>query len=82
MLSGRLWVPVGKGPFPAVLLVPRAGPMVGGEKELLDSIGEILSDAGNVAFIFDSPGQGKSQGGFIGLDDRKRIRNIDQHFRT
>ncbi|RKY42569.1 MAG: hypothetical protein DRP85_02215 [Candidatus Makaraimicrobium thalassicum] len=76
ILSGKLWIPDGEGAFPAVLVVPKDGPMAQGEQYLLDSFGEFLSASGFVVLVFDSPGQGKSQGSFMGLNDGKRIRNI------
>ncbi len=76
ILSGRLWIPDGDGPFPAVLIVPRDGPMTNGERYLVESCGEFLSSSGFGAFVFDNPGQGKSQGSIWDMDDEKRIRNI------
>ncbi|MFH1552945.1 MAG: alpha/beta hydrolase [Candidatus Omnitrophota bacterium] len=76
ILSGRLWVPETEGAFPGVLVIPREGPMTRGEQDLLNSLGEFLSASGFVVLVFDSPGQGKSQGSFADLDDGKKIRNI------
>lgn len=76
ILSGSMWIPDGEGSFPAVLMIPEDGPMINEEQRMLDSFGEFLSAAGFVAFAFDSPGQGKSQGSFIGLDDEKKIQDI------
>ncbi|MFH1665057.1 MAG: alpha/beta hydrolase [Candidatus Omnitrophota bacterium] len=76
ILSGRLWMPGGNGPFPAVLAVPKDGPMETGEQYLLNFLGNTLSKEGFVVLIFDSQGQGKSQGSFLDLDDGKMIRNI------
>lgn len=80
MLSGRLWIPEGKGPFPAVILVPEDGPMTNGEYSLFESLGRSLSSSGAAVLDFDNPGQGKSQGNFRELDDEKRIRNIKAAF--
>ncbi|MEA3489075.1 MAG: hypothetical protein U9R44_01875 [Candidatus Omnitrophota bacterium] len=76
ILSGRLWIPDGKGPFPAVLAVPKDGPMTRGEYYLLSSLGESLSSLGIMFLTFDSQGQGKSQGSFVGLDEKKKLQNI------
>jgi len=76
ILSGSMWIPDGEGSFPAVLMIPEDGPMINEEQCMLDSFGEFLSAAGFFAFVFDSPGQGKSQGSFIGLDDEKKIQDI------
>ncbi|MFC1480327.1 alpha/beta hydrolase family protein [Candidatus Omnitrophota bacterium] len=76
ILSGRVWVPETPGAFPGILVIPREGPMTIGEQDLLDSLGELLSASGFVVLVFDSPGQGKSQGSFVGLDEEKKIQNI------
>ncbi|MDP8299518.1 MAG: alpha/beta hydrolase [Candidatus Tantalella remota] len=76
ILSGEMWVPAGEGIFPAVLMVPDDGPRKRGEEYLVAALGEFLSGAGFLVFVFDNPGQGKSQGDFAGLDDEKRINDI------
>ncbi len=76
VLSGEMWMPAGKGAFPAVLIVPDDGPRKRGEDSLVSALGKLLSGAGFVVFVFDNPGQGKSQGDFAGLDDEKRINDI------
>ena len=77
ILSGKIWYPaVGNGPFPGVILVPRDGPATAGERSMLEAMGKGLSEDGFVALLFDSPGQGKSQGSFSGLDDEKRVNDI------
>ena len=75
-LSGNLQIPEGEGPFPAVLIVSGDGPMSLGEKHLIDSLVQLLSEKGFVTLVFDGPGQGKSQGTFMGVDDKKRIQNV------
>ena len=76
LLSGRLLIPEGDGPFPAVVLIFDDGPVMYGEEYLLGSIAESLCASGVAVFDFDDPGQGKSQGAFRGLDDDRRIGNI------
>ena len=76
ILSGRLWVPDGEGPHPAMLIVPKDGPATKGQQYLFDSLSEFLSASGFVVLVFDSPGQGKSQGSFMGLNDGEKIQNI------
>ncbi len=76
MLSGYFWAPAKDGTALSVLIVPEDGPMKSGEKRLIDSYGEILSSWGYGTMTFDSPGQGKSQGDFQEMDDKKRVRNI------
>ncbi len=76
ILSGKLQIPEGEGPFPAVLVVPKEGPVTKGQQYLLGSLGRFLSASGFIVFTFDSPGQGKSQGSFMELDDKRRIQDI------
>jgi esterase/lipase len=76
ILSGKLWVPEGKGPFPAALIIPKDGPFTKGQQYLFNSLGKFLSASGFIIMVFDSPGQGKSQGSFVELSDEKRIQNI------
>ncbi len=76
ILSGRLWIPEGKAPFPAVLVVPKDGPMTRGEEMLLQTLGEFLSSSGFVVMGFDDPGLGRSQGNVSNVDDAERVRNI------
>ncbi len=76
LLSGRLLIPEGEGPFSAVVLVFDDGPVMHGEEYLLGSIAEDLCASGVAVFDFDDPGQGKSQGAFRELDDGRRVENI------
>ena len=76
ILSGKVRFPETKGENPAVVIVPKDGPMTKGEQGLIDSLGEFLSNSGFVVLTFDGPGQGKSQGSCIGTDEAKRVRNI------
>ena len=76
VLSGRVWTPEGEGDFPAVLIVSEDGPRTRGEDLLIGSLGKYLSKNGYIVLSFDSPGQGKSQGSFLGLGDKERIENI------
>ncbi|MGD2279543.1 MAG: alpha/beta hydrolase [Candidatus Omnitrophota bacterium] len=76
ILSGYLRMPQGKGPFPAAILVSKDGPMIRAEEALLDSYAEDLSSSGFAVLVFYKPGQGKSQGNFVEIDDEKRIRTL------
>ncbi len=76
ILSGRLWTPPGSGKFPAVLLLPKDGPLTTGEESMLNALAEAISSRGFAALVFDRSGQGKSQGAFSGNDDEKNIRDI------
>lgn len=76
LLSARMWIPEGPGPFPAVLFVQKDGPSTKGEDLLIKAYGEALSSAGYAMMAFDGPGQGKSQGNIFSSDDDTRIKNI------
>jgi pimeloyl-ACP methyl ester carboxylesterase len=76
VLSGSVWIPAGAGPFVPVLILPQDGPRKTGEKLMTDYLGSFLVGAGYVAFKFDSPGQGKSQGSFHEIDDDSKVENI------
>jgi len=76
VLSGSLSLPEAEGAHPALVIVPDDGPMPQGEKRLIDSITEFLSEKGFVTLVFDGPGQGKSQGTFAGVDDAQRVQNL------
>jgi alpha/beta superfamily hydrolase len=77
IFSGKLWYPTtGDGPFPAALMVSSDGPTTAGERSMLEAMGKGLSEDGFVALLFDSPGQGKSQGSFSGLGDEKRTNDV------
>lgn len=76
ILSGKVWAPAGDGVFPSVLILPKNGPTTSGWQMLSSFYGEALSRAGYVVMTFDSPGQGKSQGDLLDLDDAKQRKNI------
>jgi pimeloyl-ACP methyl ester carboxylesterase len=76
ILSGRLWTPEGKGPFPSAIIVSGDGPMTNAQRRFRQAYAEHLSAAGIAVLLFDKPGQGKSQGNLADLDDEGRIRNI------
>ena len=76
ILSGRMWVPERKGPYPAVILVHDDGPITAGEQALFNSLGEFLSLRGFIVFDFDYPGQRKSHGSLSGLNDDAKERTI------
>ncbi|MFQ5952941.1 MAG: alpha/beta hydrolase family protein [Candidatus Omnitrophota bacterium] len=80
ILSGYLWMPEGKEPFPSAILVSGDGPMMRAEESLLESYAEFLSESGYAVLIVDKPGQGKSQGNLVDLGDEKRIQNIADAF--
>jgi len=80
MLSGRLWLPDGDGPFPGVLFVTEDGPMTNGERLLFESIARKLTDSGIAVLDIDDSGQGKSQGNFNDLDDTRRLKSIAAAF--
>ena len=77
ILSGKLFMPSGEGPHPAVCIVNDDGPVTGGALKLADFLSHKLSESGFMVLTFDDPGQGKSQGSVVGLDDEKRIANIN-----
>jgi CubicO group peptidase (beta-lactamase class C family)/dienelactone hydrolase len=74
-LAGTLTIPQGKGPFPAVVLIPRAGPLDRDERLLNHRPFFILADyltrAGIAVLRADVRGAGKSGGKYGGapLDD-------------
>lgn len=76
LLAGRMWMPEGEGAFPAVIFVPKDGPMKNGEIYLINSLGEFLSSQGFIMLSFDRPGRGKSQSALTILNDEKRVQNI------
>ncbi len=76
ILSGELWMPEGDGLFPSVLLVPGEGVRKMGGKLFTDYMGSFLARSGYMVMSFDSPGQGKSQGSFYGMDDSIKARNV------
>ena len=76
ILSGKLRVPVGEGPFPIVIIVPGDGPRTRGEQIMCDSYAAVLAESGFAVMTFDERGQGKSQGEFSDIDDEKRIQDI------
>lgn len=76
MLSGKLSLPAGLGPFPAVLIVPRDGPETRSEQYLCEALSKMLSGANFAVLLFDRPGQGKSQGNFTDFNDEKWIGTI------
>jgi len=76
ILSGRIWTPADAGSGAAAVLIPDDGVMTMGESYLISKMAEAISDAGMTALVFDSPGQGKSQGSLQGFDDDKKVRNI------
>lgn len=77
LLSGKVNTPVGAGPFPAVILVPRDGPMTVGEDLMMGAMSRMLSGEGFCVLEFDGPGQGKSQGNFSDVTDGVRIEAIE-----
>jgi len=77
ILSGKVRTPVGEGPFPAVILVPRDGPMAAGEERMMDGMSRLLSGEGFCVLEFDGPGQGKSQGNFADVTDEVRVQAIE-----
>ena len=61
-LSGTLFVPPGKGPFPAVVLLHGSGPMTrDGHRPLAQK----LAAAGYAALTYDKRGTGKSTGSWV-----------------
>lgn len=76
ILAGRLFRPSGGGTYNAVLIVPKDGPVSKKGRFFVSSLAERLSREGFVVMVYDSQGQGKSQGVFTDLDDKKRIKNI------
>jgi pimeloyl-ACP methyl ester carboxylesterase len=70
-------MPKGIGPFPAVLFIPKDGPVTNGEQMLLAAYGSALAEAGYIMMVFDNPGQGKSQGDILDLDGTKQLTNIE-----
>jgi hypothetical protein len=69
-LAGSLSIPSGTGPFPAVVLVPKAGPMDRDERILNHRpflvLADYLTRAGIVVLRTDVRGVGKSGGKFAG----------------
>jgi dienelactone hydrolase len=80
ILSGRLLMPKGADSFPAVIFVFDDGPLTNAEKSLFDFYTESLITQGFAVMTFYKPGQEKSQGDIIELDDEKRIQNIRDAF--
>lgn len=77
LLSGTLQMPEGEGPFPAVILVPGDGPLTNGEYFFMGSFAKSLASCNVAVLAFDSPGQGRSQGNFLEVDDERRIYDIN-----
>lgn len=77
IISGREWIPKGAGPFPAVLFIPKDGPVTNGEQMLLSAYGNALAEAGYIMLVFDNPGQGKSQGDILDLNGTTQLTNIE-----
>lgn len=75
-LSGKIWIPEGPGPFPAVIIVQNDGPVTKGEKMLLESLSEALAQSNFSVILPDYPGQGKSPKSPTGLEDEKKIQTI------
>ncbi|MFH1847484.1 MAG: hypothetical protein ABH869_08045 [Candidatus Omnitrophota bacterium] len=76
ILSGMLFLPKGKGPFPGIVLVPKEFSRTNGEQALVDFFAEFLSREGYVVLVFDNPGQGKSQGSRTGMSEMLGIEHI------
>lgn len=76
VLSGKVWQPEGDGVFPTCIIIPGDGPQTRGEEQMASFIGRYLSENGFLVLTFDSPGQGKSQGSFNGLTDKRRMEDI------
>lgn len=65
LLSGTLKLPVGHGPFPAVVLVHGSGP---GGREQVESIARFFCHLGMAALSYDKRGCGSSTGDWKAVD--------------
>ncbi|MFQ5913248.1 MAG: alpha/beta hydrolase family protein [Nitrospinota bacterium] len=80
--------PVGKGPFPGVVLLhgeqPEPTGMPGGREFFYDGTGEFLASQGYAAMAPSMPGFGDSTGerDFVGPETLSRLRSAVRHFQT
>ena len=82
-LAGTLTVPAGRGPFPAVLLLPGQGPhtrdQVISGSPMFRQIGDHLSRQGFAVLRMDKRGVGRSQGPSL---DESTLADLTQDFRA
>lgn len=65
IITGWLYVPLGKGKFPLIVLTNGGGDGSRNIKSLSDWIAPILAHCGYAAFVHDKRGTGESEGDFV-----------------
>jgi len=65
MINGWLYLPLGSGKFPLIVLTNGGGDGSRGIKSLSDWIAPILAHCGYAAFVHDKRGTGESEGTFV-----------------
>ncbi len=65
MINGWLYLPLGSGKFPLIVLTNGGGNITPNIKSLSNWIAPILAHCGYAAFVHDKRGTGKSEGSFV-----------------